>query len=236
MRRKLTYFCCFCRKRYTNSNWINVERSRHANELRGLSRVTKDELIPLKKSSRLICCASHVESLEESIRHGLRVVRLPSLEENAGDGLFAREDLEKNALLTMYGGRWMVKSNVDALIDKSRVASLNNAIVIDGAVGRQPGYLAGFTNARLPEDPVAPNAELYKDDVKNVIWLRTVIAVRKGEELFVRYGRRENAFIRQLRASPTSTSRRPRQHKLGGFSPVHVNYRVNRGAIKKRQQ
>ncbi len=121
---------------------------------------------------------------------------------NAGEGLFAGEDIKENVLITEFKGKLVSDTNIQdnwsaiyisddicLQCNKSNLASYANDNVLFPSKRRN---LTKFIEKELPlynsYNNQQTNAEIYINTQMKRAWLKSVKPIKKDEEIFVHYG------------------------------------------------
>lgn len=106
--------------------------------------------------------------------------------ENAGDGLFAKEFIEKGSYILPYDGVYMSNNTLEKIYGDNLAPftlQVSDDIYIDGK-----GFLAAKANDYRGSKRSSPNAELASADDNLVAWIEAVEDINPGEEILIDYG------------------------------------------------
>lgn len=117
----------------------------------------------------------------------------------AGLGLFAKKDISKNSIITYYDGIYISKTEADQLKEKNKhwhVITIDRLLsYIDGLKKPLPFRGAG-SFANDAKDPSLTNAKFWRNS--NKIWVKAIKNIKKGDEIFVSYGKQYWRIFEQV--------------------------------------
>jgi hypothetical protein len=109
---------------------------------------------------------------------------------NAGNGLFALRDFASGVHIAPYTGEWVNQAEFERR-DSMYNLQFNKNLYLDAAGIRSA--VGKYANACNKVDPqVVPprcNAKLAKNTRNRTAWIEAIKNIKKGEEIFVSYGR-----------------------------------------------